>query len=933
MSPTRSRSASVLVTSRSTHIGFGGGGNLHAGTSVTQSFRSKQREETAFLEAVRSGEGFVRLQREYAALHASDIELEELLGRVCSVCWQEVEKKLETAKSASVSQGAQAEIDSLRKQLAQCNLQAMKQINALKSSVQHEDHQMDEIMFFEPLKFLEKGERDLVLGIVVEKIAQIEVGNAPNSLVSMIKDYIQETGAKRLLQAQDADDVSPDEDAEVIFERLEQEKQRRSIVQDMLKSSEAKLTDATERLQSAEEELKTSEERLKQVTLEVAQKDAEIDEKDAEIRDKTQRLEEVRRQLALAEETCEDAQAKASEFQQQLEKEHAGLDKVVAKQREAEEVESRLRNELNATAKQLEEQLAASVSQSANSDPAQAKALQKALDRIKALEVDRKAISTDLTTTKKELSELQEAHDSLKANAAAIKTGAADLQTEVQRHRSELKDSGAQTANHSNKENTSPTDHSEALLLTLESKEKELETVTKENKKLKVMLEELKAKLQDLMAEFKKRGMITPDIEKLCEEVGLKSLLKAPSIFQRLYDDALDRVDRLERLREKYRAVPLPGDDASPTIRHGPQERSRTTTFSKSGGRRESLDVLTAVQQSDLIGELAPDSPKDQTSAPFRRNSQSSPRQAVLRRQTMSLQHPAAPFQDNTDHVAQHQPAAAASALTSPTRLPLAAAAATPSTCCSSSPTHRRLPAETSIADSSTDTDMGSPFNRGFAATAYPDRQAARFPPQWVSTSRPPMPPHPAVAAMSQTMSSCPPPGSFANASRPFQERPLHVELRDDLQPPVAPPPPRLLQHSRMDCGGPVTTVHDGRRHQAPPVVTWVLESTQQQHHHSPPPARAVHHARTRHEVGQHEVAVDQPHRSRSQQPTHDLNARGAAKKDTTEGDVNPVAAHMRKLNSHQSEPTLPVIDRGQIGRFQGFGTSSRLDSTRGNWR
>merc|ERR1712118_274296 len=72
-----------------------------------------------------------------------------------------------------------------------------------------------------------------------------------------------------------------------------------------------------------------------------------------------------------------------------------------------------------------------------------------------------------------------------------------------------------------------------------------------ENKRLKSMLEEMKMKLQDLMNELKKRGQ-GDTVEELVDRFGLAPLMKARTCFDRLYNDAMDRVHRMEKLRQKY---------------------------------------------------------------------------------------------------------------------------------------------------------------------------------------------------------------------------------------------------------------------------------------------------------------------------------------------------------------------------------------------
>jgi hypothetical protein len=72
-----------------------------------------------------------------------------------------------------------------------------------------------------------------------------------------------------------------------------------------------------------------------------------------------------------------------------------------------------------------------------------------------------------------------------------------------------------------------------------------------ETRKLKLMLEELQTKLKELMTEYRRK--FGDAATKIANDLGLKELLKEETVFQRLYDDAIERVHRLEKLREKVK--------------------------------------------------------------------------------------------------------------------------------------------------------------------------------------------------------------------------------------------------------------------------------------------------------------------------------------------------------------------------------------------
>jgi len=78
-----------------------------------------------------------------------------------------------------------------------------------------------------------------------------------------------------------------------------------------------------------------------------------------------------------------------------------------------------------------------------------------------------------------------------------------------------------------------------------------LDEQAKETKRLKVMLEEMQMKLKELIEKYRKK--FGPEAKEVAKEMGIDQLLKEDTVFQRLYDDALERVDRLEKLRSKIR--------------------------------------------------------------------------------------------------------------------------------------------------------------------------------------------------------------------------------------------------------------------------------------------------------------------------------------------------------------------------------------------
>jgi len=80
----------------------------------------------------------------------------------------------------------------------------------------------------------------------------------------------------------------------------------------------------------------------------------------------------------------------------------------------------------------------------------------------------------------------------------------------------------------------------------------DLDNIMVENAELKVILEELKMKVKELMDKCKDEDM--PEMAQFIEKVGLGPLLNSLSVFERLYLDAQERCVRLEELQRSYQA-------------------------------------------------------------------------------------------------------------------------------------------------------------------------------------------------------------------------------------------------------------------------------------------------------------------------------------------------------------------------------------------
>merc|ERR1712232_826443 len=125
-----------------------------------------------------------------------------------------------------------------------------------------------------------------------------------------------------------------------------------------------------------------------------------------------------------------------------------------------------------------------------------------------------------------------------------------------------------------------------------------------ENKRLKVALEELRAKLGEMGTEVKKTpGVSSEHVDKIVEVTGLKQVIKARSVFESLYKDALLRVERLEKLRERYRQErqKMLGLGEHPQAAQNEQAQQQ---YNGSAPVRSGKGVLEAVQESRLVEDM-----------------------------------------------------------------------------------------------------------------------------------------------------------------------------------------------------------------------------------------------------------------------------------------------------------------------------------------
>eukprot|EP00929_Paragymnodinium_shiwhaense_P001804 TRINITY_DN102012_c0_g1_i1.p1 TRINITY_DN102012_c0_g1~~TRINITY_DN102012_c0_g1_i1.p1 ORF type:complete len:714 (-),score=258.11 TRINITY_DN102012_c0_g1_i1:294-2435(-) len=469
-------------------------------------------DERAFLQRVTTADGFWRAIGGFSRNHDVDEDKLQRFGEeVARCCWSEAGELL-TDESGPMDK-AKAEIERLQNKLKQCQLSAMKELMAVKAG-HHGAGEMgdDAVTFHEPLQYLEPDMRELVLHIVLEKTRMIEYGKAPDSLVKAIERHVDALKAPQPAAA-DPEELKElqaalaqaKEDLKGTKKRLLEAEERERGWEGRLAAAEAKAAEAQQKVKEALEReaalLKANEELQKAIDKqkeELKKKEAEIEQQKLELERQRLELQEQRLQLMKQQ---EEIQRQAEEIQRQA----AEIEKGKA---EVQRLEAEVEKERGAN-EELRTQVA------------------RLQERVR--EYMRKTEELE-----KKLAELQAEFE---AEVAKHKAQYAELEKETNKLREELA-----------RRNNTKTRGTQTELTGEKMAKREDET-----KRLKVMLEELQMKMKELMDKCRKK-VGGHEMSEICEALGLKEMVKEDTVFQRLYDDALERVQRLEKLRDRIRS-------------------------------------------------------------------------------------------------------------------------------------------------------------------------------------------------------------------------------------------------------------------------------------------------------------------------------------------------------------------------------------------
>jgi len=432
-----------------------------------------RKDEKQFMSRVTMADSFWRSLASFSKNHGLDQEeLEGFAEELCRCCWSEAGDMMTDEEGLLAD--FKAEKERMKAKLVQCNLSAMKQITACKVGG-HADAELadDLVTFHEPLQFLDKDTKDLVLLIVLEKARLLEQGRAPPSLLEALTKHAdamsKNTEGADMAVVKELREELEEARAEVRKARIRADdaEDRARKADSLVALAEAKAREAQQalaELQQREAALRAEHETLKEKS---AQQQAEIERQQVEL---LQQRSEIERQRCEIERQREEIERQQAEIQ-----------------RVTEELE--LEREANAT-------LRAEVARLKD-------CIEEYVKRVQKLEGD--------------LQELQARYDTLEEEANAMREELA--------RRNNCKTKGTQTNVTGQK----------------------MDEQTAEVKRLKLMLEEMQMKMKELMDKCRRK--FGNEVSQIAEDMGLKELMKEETVFQRLYDDAMDRVERLEKLR------------------------------------------------------------------------------------------------------------------------------------------------------------------------------------------------------------------------------------------------------------------------------------------------------------------------------------------------------------------------------------------------
>lgn len=483
----------------------------------------------------------------------SESDIFDFVDDLCRVCWA-------VAGETTLGEGALAaateEVKQLKQKMNECNLDAVKQMAAMRNST-HADNILgdDEVTFHEPLKYLDAPTRELVLRVVGDKVRQLELETAPPSLVKAITS-LSAMGPWRPLPGAD------DSRSELRQQIAEFEDQTQEL-QDRADALERELENARPAVNEAKSVAAAAERAL-----------GEAKEREAALRAQEAALRAQEAQLRAANEVLQKSRDALGEECRRLEEKVAGQSAEIAQLRTESarhqeaiavaEKEVQQQKEEKGILMKAAEQLRADVSDLTGELSQSREQLAKVKDEMQHAQEIKGRLEQAQAELQAQLLESQRAHNEVAQRATTLESQLKDLQACYNKLDMESKAMREELAKKENtKENTKAAGTQTKLI------GKTIDDQVEEIKRLRVMLVELQTKLGELIEKCAKMGS-GGDIAEIAESLGLGHLLQKRTVFQRLYEDAMDRVERLEKLRTKIRSekqrLGVPVEENEPSV-------------------------------------------------------------------------------------------------------------------------------------------------------------------------------------------------------------------------------------------------------------------------------------------------------------------------------------------------------------------------------
>lgn len=155
-------------------------------------------------------------QRRY---RISPEDMVAFMEKLCGICMPILmaaggSSEMATSKLQRLQRELKKTKEDLKAKLVQCNLSALKQLDLVKGGTGKWD---DKVTFYEPMKYLNEDEKDMVFMVVKDKLRQILDGTAPDSFMGKLRESLGMADPAKLLKKQGSRSASAKEEEEEDF--------------------------------------------------------------------------------------------------------------------------------------------------------------------------------------------------------------------------------------------------------------------------------------------------------------------------------------------------------------------------------------------------------------------------------------------------------------------------------------------------------------------------------------------------------------------------------------------------------------------------------------------------------------------------------------------------------------------------------------------